>query len=103
MSLRKSATVYNACNNETCYEHILASNKEKDGEGSFDRAADYRSRSENPSSGALLSQTHLFNVTMIKSPRSGPQYIASCSPPQSKSFSRAMMVMKLTESTFVSP
>ena len=53
------------------------------------------------SNDGLISQTHLFNVTIIRSPRSGPQYIASCSPPQSKSFSRAMMVMKLTESTFV--
>ena len=41
LSLRKSATACNACNNETCYGHILASNEENDSEGSFDRAEDH--------------------------------------------------------------
>ena len=40
LSLHKSATSYDACSNETCYGHIPASNKENDGEGSFDRAED---------------------------------------------------------------
>ena len=47
MSLRKSVIAHNACDNETCYEGILASNKEINDEGSFDRAVDDRSRSVN--------------------------------------------------------
>jgi hypothetical protein len=44
-------------------------------------------------------EAYLFNVIVIKSPRSGPQYIASCSPPHSKSFSSATIDMKDTERT----
>lgn len=45
---------------------------------------------------APIRRTYLFNVITIKSPRSGPQYMASCSPPQSNIFSRATIERKQT-------
>lgn len=45
-------------------------------------------------------RTYLFNVIMIKSPRSGPQYIASCSPPQSNIFSSEIIARKQTGRRF---
>ena len=40
---------------------------------------------------ADVMKGHLFRVTTMRSPRSSPQYSASCSPPQSNSFSRGTM------------
>ena len=73
---------------------ILASKKENYCKGSFDGAGNKESAW--CSHGLMIRRAYLFNVIMIKSPRSGPQYIASCSPPQSNILSSETIARKQT-------
>ena len=82
-----------SCRQDDWYKDVLASHKKNDGESGFDDAGYEESAW---SDHTPIRRAYLFNVIIIKSPRSGPQYIASCSPPRSKIFSRGAIERKAT-------